>query len=57
MRCDGDRCTALDGEIGKGVRCKVYNVRPIVCRDCLPGDDACLMARAKASLPPLGELP
>lgn len=46
MRCDGNRCTALTGELGKAVACAIYAVRPIVCRDCEPGDDACLMARA-----------
>ncbi|MFB2549840.1 YkgJ family cysteine cluster protein [Ensifer soli] len=45
MRCDGDRCSALGGEIGKHVTCRIYDVRPIVCRTCMPGDDECLMAR------------
>lgn len=46
MRCDGERCTALSGEIGKGTACMVYDVRPDVCRACLPGDPECIMARA-----------
>ncbi len=50
MRCVSDRCAALAGEVGKSVTCSVYAVRPIVCRDCLPGDDACEMARAKAGM-------
>jgi hypothetical protein len=52
MRCDGNRCSALAGDVGQSVSCRVYIVRPIVCRDCLPGDDACQMARAKAGMTP-----
>ncbi len=52
MRCVGTRCAALAGEIGRRVSCAVYAARPIVCRDCLPGDDACAMARAGAGMPP-----
>ncbi|RJF90072.1 YkgJ family cysteine cluster protein [Oleomonas cavernae] len=51
MRCDGNRCTALKGDIGKTAACSIYPVRPIVCRDCEPGDEACLMARAHHGLP------
>lgn len=51
MKCDGDRCCALQGEVGKSTSCGVYEVRPEVCRDCLPGDDACLMARKRFGLP------
>ena len=51
MRCDGNRCSALDGEIGTATRCVVYAVRPQVCRDCVPGDDACRMARASHGMP------
>lgn len=50
MRCDGDRCTALKGDIGKAAACSIYAVRPIVCRDCEPGDEACLMARTHHGL-------
>jgi Fe-S-cluster containining protein len=45
MRCEGDRCSALRGQIGVATSCAVYAVRPDVCRACLPGDDACLTAR------------
>lgn len=45
MRCDGDRCSALAGEIGVSTSCSIYDVRPEVCRACMPGDDACLIAR------------
>ncbi len=54
MRCDGDRCTALSGEIGVATTCTIYAVRPIVCRECLPGDDACTIARTARGLPAIG---
>ncbi len=53
MKCEGDRCAALAGTLGEKVACTIYTVRPIVCRDCLPGDDACTMARAARGLPPI----
>ncbi len=53
MKCEGERCAALAGAIGEKVTCTIYAVRPIVCRDCLPGDDACSMARAARGLPPI----
>ncbi|RWN61578.1 MAG: YkgJ family cysteine cluster protein [Mesorhizobium sp.] len=45
MRCDGVRCSALSGEVGKSTACGIYEVRPDVCRACMPGGDDCLMAR------------
>jgi len=54
MRCEGERCAALAGSIGTHTSCTIYAVRPIVCRDCLPGDDACTMAREARGLPALG---
>ncbi len=45
MRCNGDRCSALIGEVGTSTSCAVYNTRPKVCRACEPGDDACRIAR------------
>jgi Fe-S-cluster containining protein len=50
MRCNGDRCTALVGEVGKSTSCAIYAVRPDVCRTCLPGDDECLTARRRFGL-------
>jgi Fe-S-cluster containining protein len=50
MRCEGNRCTALVGEVGIATSCAVYAVRPDVCRACLPGDDECLRARALFNL-------
>jgi len=46
MRCHDNRCSALDGTVGSGTSCLVYEIRPQVCRDCLPGDAECLEARA-----------
>lgn len=54
MRCEGERCAALAGRIGTETSCTIYAVRPMVCRDCQPGDDACTMARAARGLPALG---
>ena len=51
MRCEGDRCLALRGEVGVLTSCAVYEVRPDVCRACLPGDEACRMARGRFNLP------
>jgi Fe-S-cluster containining protein len=50
MRCNGDRCTALLGDVGVSTSCAVYAVRPEVCRVCMPGDDACQMARRRFNL-------
>ncbi len=53
MRCEGDRCAALSGEIGTATACTIYAVRPLVCRDCVPGDDACSIARAARGMAPI----
>jgi uncharacterized protein len=53
MRCNGDRCAALRGEIGRACACTIYAVRPEVCRVCVPGDAACTMARVRFGLPPI----
>jgi uncharacterized protein len=50
MRCEGDRCSALTGEIGVVTSCAIYAVRPQVCRACLPGDEACRAARRSFNL-------
>lgn len=51
MRCEGDRCSALQGEIGIATACGIYAARPEVCRTCMPGDAECAMARRKFGLP------
>ena len=50
MRCNGERCSALNGEVGKATACGIYDVRPEVCRTCMPGDTECTMARRKFGL-------
>jgi Fe-S-cluster containining protein len=50
MRCEGDRCAALRGEVGVATACTIYPDRPDVCRACQPGDEACLMARRRYGL-------
>jgi Fe-S-cluster containining protein len=45
MRCSGDRCSALLGEVGQSTSCSIYDLRPDVCRACQPGDEACRIAR------------
>jgi Fe-S-cluster containining protein len=47
MRCDGSRCSALLGEVGKATACSVYQIRPQVCRACIPGGDDCRIARQR----------
>jgi len=53
MRCEGNRCCALQGEIGVATACGIYARRPEVCRTCMPGDAECAMARRKHGLPAL----
>ena len=51
MRCEGARCSALAGEVGKSTACTIYDIRPDVCRACMPGGDDCLMARRAFGMP------
>ena len=51
MRCHGDRCAALVGEVGVKTGCVIYGQRPDVCRACEPGDAACQIARDRFGLP------
>jgi hypothetical protein len=53
MRCEGDRCSALTGQIGVATSCGIYANRPEVCRTCMPGDPECAMARRRFGLPAL----
>ena len=53
MRCTGDRCMALSGEVGVATACTIYPMRPDVCRACQPGDPECRMARARFGLAPI----
>jgi hypothetical protein len=31
--CKSVRCTALEGEVGKGTRCSIYELRSSTCRE------------------------
>lgn len=53
MRCEGDRCSALVGDVGVATGCSIYELRPAVCRACEPGDEECRTARRHHGLPPL----
>ncbi len=53
MRCEGERCCALAGDIGVTTSCTIYAARPEVCRSCEPGDPECNMARRRYGLRPL----
>src|SRR4051812_49335707 len=53
LRCQGDRCAALAGTLAESVTCTIYSARPDVCRACMPGDEACRMARARFNLSPI----
>jgi Fe-S-cluster containining protein len=50
VRCTGDRCDALEGVVGRTVRCTIYERRPAPCRACTPGDRSCLAARTAFGL-------
>lgn len=44
------RCAALEGEIGREVRCTIYAQRPGPCHELEAGSDACNRARKKHGL-------
>jgi uncharacterized protein len=55
MRCNGDRCSALLGEVGQSTSCDIYELRPDVCRACQPGDEECRLARSHFKLDSMAE--
>lgn len=59
MKCTGDRCNALDGDIGVSVRCTVYEQRPRVCREFTPLPVNCDPVRKWLGLPvlPVHDMP
>ncbi|MBM85634.1 MAG: zinc/iron-chelating domain-containing protein [Rhodospirillaceae bacterium] len=57
MRCYKDRCAALEGKIGTLTSCSIHPNRPIVCRDCKPGEETCLIARRRFGLNNKGSRP
>ena len=50
------RCLALQGEVGKEVRCTAYAQRPSPCREVQPGDEKCTKARARYGLGPVSDV-
>jgi len=46
-----ERCAALEGSLGKRVRCAIYRDRPAGCRRIEPGSARCLIARADQGIP------
>ena len=48
---DDERCASLDGDIGEGVGCEIYALRPSGCHEVEAGDDECLRARRMQGLP------
>jgi len=57
--CKSPRCTALEGEVGKGTRCSIYELRSTPCREFESSwsngehNPSCDTARAAFGLPPL----
>lgn len=47
------RCAALEGTVGTWTGCTIYADRPHVCRACVPGDDACEIARHRYGMAPV----
>lgn len=45
------RCVALDGKVGEGVACRIYEQRSSACRELQPGEDKCIRARQRHGLP------
>lgn len=45
------RCAALEGEVGRAVRCSIYDLRPTPCREFTAGDERCRLARRALGLP------
>lgn len=48
---DAQRCIALEGDLGEGVGCRIYALRPAGCRQVESGDEECLRARRLHGLP------
>jgi Fe-S-cluster containining protein len=44
------RCAALEGALGRRVRCAVYDDRPAGCRRVEPGDARCRKAREERGI-------
>ena len=48
---DEQRCISLHGDIGAGVGCEIYSLRPSGCRTVEAGDEECQRARRLHKLP------
>lgn len=46
MRQQFGRCIALEGRLGKLVGCKIYGLRPDVCRTFKPDSEGCKTVRS-----------
>jgi Fe-S-cluster containining protein len=45
-----ERCAALEGSLGRSVRCAIYLDRPAACRRVEPGSARCLQYRAEREI-------
>jgi Fe-S-cluster containining protein len=45
LKTQGARCVALLGTVGQCTGCKIYDVRPVACRNFEPGGMLCREAR------------
>jgi uncharacterized protein len=53
MRLDAaQRCVALEGKIGRRVKCAIYSNRPRGCRALEAGTEECLRARKERGIDP-----
>jgi Fe-S-cluster containining protein len=43
-------CHALDGTIGGGAHCSIHDNKPQLCREFVPGNEQCLLARNRNNL-------
>ncbi len=47
---EGERCAALEGGLGPGFSCRIYEDRPLPCRELEINGANCLLARRRAGL-------
>ncbi len=52
MRLRGaeQRCVALEGKLGEGVSCSIYELRPSACRTVEPGSSECRRDRRERGI-------
>ena len=44
------RCCALEGDVGKSVKCSIYEDRPSVCSNFENGGERCIALRKRLSI-------